>query len=195
MLISPFWDISIKWSNDNEDIFRFDHYVLLYMFWNNYMWSSLSFVCRQSDFYVMTSYSLRVLLICKHSYHWHWIKVDADLGYCNSTNFQTRTLVQNVVLLGFFGWGRGVLFGFFWFLESVIFIRFWWCFIFRNSLRKSFSEKCMALLCNYYRFWHWMDQKEKNFKFLTFFFFSIFLHVDILPFYFEKASNRHLIET
>ena len=160
--------------------------MLLYIFWNNYMRSSLSFVCRQSDFYVMTSYSLRVLLNCKHSYHWHWIKVDADLGYCNSTNFQTRTLVQNVVLLGgFLGGG-----GFFLFLESVIFIRFWWCFIFRNSLRKSLSEKCMALLCNYYRFWHWMDQKEKNFKILTFFFFQFYCTWIIFCHF---ISKRHLI--
>ena len=54
-----------------------------------------------------------------------------------------------------------------------------------NSLGKSLSEKCVALLCNYYPFWHLKD----NFKFFTLIFYPI-----LKQFFFTKISSEWNID-
>jgi hypothetical protein len=49
-------------------------------------------VCLLTEWFLCDnlSCSQRILPNFKHNNHWHWIKVGIDLGYCNSTGFQTR---------------------------------------------------------------------------------------------------------
>ena len=57
----------------------------------------------------------------------------------------------------------------------LFFIWIWWVF-FNEFLRKSLSEKGIALLCSYYLSWHHRNPKVGNFKFLTFIIHPILMH-------------------
>ena len=96
----------------------------------------------------------QILLNFEHSDPLHWIKVGIDFVYYCPTCFQRRD-------------------------PKVKKLKFWRVFV-MNSSGKSFSEKCIGLLCNYYHFWHKRAPKGEFHIFYFFIFHPILMQYTLV---------------
>lgn len=130
--------------------------------------SWLSSVCRQ---YMISVWYLTLLVNFKHNDPWHWIKIGiVTLPASYKRPYSTQ---NGGVLLFVYG-------------ELIFHLMLMGIVLFLvNCSWKYLSEKCWALLCNYTCITGF-DIKGGNFKFFTFIFHPIWIHIFLFFLFFSK---------